>query len=756
MNFNQYEYLEKGIFMDENNLTEQEKIKAYLESLAKETEQAARTKSIEPMQIDPIERRPVEILQTDKRKSNKNQKNRKSKSMQGQIDEDEIRKEQKIQEFLIQERMKNDRMMQRKKPKRKSPKKKKKVIIVLAIVIPIVLILAGLGWFGYSNLKSAKENVSNLKDSAEQFLNYVQAKDTPNSEKAFIKLCESTDKVDKMLESPFFKIVSIVPKVKHEIGVARELVDMVSDAEVNLLSPLVDKMKEYPLTELKVGDGFNTRLMNAYLDFLEEKQPYLEDMLTKIDSLDPDSLIGGYIGEKKAKIYELVDSYHEATTLLPLLRTIIGDGSDRLYMLVAQNSAEIRASGGFPGSMGTIKIKDGILTIGDFNSVYNVLTRAGLPADSGLDYEDYVFGSAWLENPWDACFIPEFTKTARIWATSYRDGRWTHRYEDRQSQFEQIQKNEEAKQAAIEAGQPYEEKTVEMVPDEYFENYNYYMETFHVDGVISMTPAIIQMMLEDVGEITLSDGTTLNGQNATKVLQHDLYYKYFNYIEEYPYYAARADELFAETAKAAMKGFVGNFEVSKFSYYYKLFKTGIEKRIIQMWMEDDAEEQVILEAQAGGTLNYDAQNPYTGIYFSLSDPSKLGWYMDIVPEISEPVVNEDGSKTYDVNVTFRNTIAWDEIAILRDYVTGSYGGTLIGYAFFMAPAGGYIMNEYTDQYLYLSRSMYHGLDLAYTYNINLDPGETLNVHYQVVTPPGVEAPLKVVTTPTLTEYRTEE
>lgn len=655
---------------------------------------------------------------------------------------------------MNEERLTKGQMTRKKQPRRKLSKKgKKRIITAVAIVIPIILILGGLFLFGFSNLKKTKESVSGLKNSAEQFLEYVQDKDTLNSETSFYELCEATDNVDKLLDSTFFKMVSIVPRVKHEINVARELVDMVKDAEVNLLSPLVDKMKEFPLTELKVGDGFNTRLMNAYLDFLEEKQPYLEDMLIKIDSLDPDSLIGGYIGEKKAKIYELVDSYNEASALLPLVRTIIGDGSDRLYILVAQNSAEIRASGGFPGSMGTIKIKDGILTIGDFRSVYDVLTEQGLPADSGLDYEDYVFGSAWLANPWDACFIPEFTKTARIWATSFRDGRWTHRFEDREEQLEKIQTNEEEKQAAIAAGQPYEEKVVEMVPDEYFNDYDYYMETFHVDGVISMTPAIIQMMLEDVGEIELTDGTILNSQNATRVLQHELYEKYFsNDALNYTSYGV-ADQMFAETAKKAMKGFVGNFEISKFSYYYKLFKTGIDKRIIQMWMEDDAEEQVIMEAQAAGTLNYDAQNPYTGIYFSLADPSKLGWYLDIIPEISEPVVAEDGSKIYDVSVVISNTLAWDEVYRSSWYIKGSYEGTLIAYAFFMAPAEGYIANAYIEPYGYLNRSIYHGLDLAYTYGINLDPSESITVHYQVVTPPGVDAPLKAVTTPTLTEYR---
>ena len=69
-------------------------------------------------------------------------------------------------------------------------------------------------WMEY---KKKKESVSSLKNSAEQFLEYVQDKDTLNSETSFYELCEATDNVDKLLDSTFFKMVSIVPRVKHGI-----------------------------------------------------------------------------------------------------------------------------------------------------------------------------------------------------------------------------------------------------------------------------------------------------------------------------------------------------------------------------------------------------------------------------------------------------------------------------------------------------------------------------------------------------------
>ncbi len=638
--------------------------------------------------------------------------------------------------------------------KKAKQKKKKKKKIALAIILPIVAIIVLFGALGVASVIPAKNEVSNLKSVAKEFLKNVQAKDTPKSEESFKELCESTKKLEKILDGPFYKIVRVIPRVRKELDVADELLVIVTDAEETLLTPFIEKMKEYPLTELKVGDGFNTALMNAYLDFLEEKQDYLEEMLVKIDSLDPNSLVGGYIGEKKAKVYELVDSYHEATALLPLLRTIIGDGSDRLYILAAQNSAEIRASGGFPGSMGTIRIKDGVLTIGDFKSVYSQLNDY-VADDADLDGGDFVFGTSWLVNPWDSCFVPDFPKTASVWATAYRDKRWVERYEFRQKEYEEAIQREEEKAAALAAGEEYEEKTVESncVPDEYFNDYDYYMDAFHVDGVISMTPAIIQMMLEDVGEIELSNGMKLDATNATKVLQYDLYMEYFS-AEKYFYGSTYwSDAMFAETAKKAMKGFVGNFEISKFSYYYKLFKTGIDQHIINIWMEDPDEQKIVEDAGAAGRLCYDESDPFTGIYFSLADACKLGWYVDIVPEIGEPVENYDGSKTYDVTVDVRNVLKYNETYNLTWYIIGSFNGTICSYIHILAPAGGTLSNIWTSNYTYFYRGTYHGLDMAYKYSFMIDPEETVTIHYQVTVPAGVDKPLRAVTTPTLTAYR---
>ena len=628
-----------------------------------------------------------------------------------------------------------------------NPVKRKKPSKALIIVLIIVAVLLALVAFVGVNVVITKNHASNLKDDLEQVLDCAKEKDADGAEKALLKSYEDKEALEASINGKFWSTASKIDRVNEELSAGKDLLNVVTTAQDELLSPLIALMKRQPLTNLKVGeDGFNVTLINEYLDFVEKIQPELEDLMADIMAVNTDSMMGGYVAKYKEKLYEYTDAYNEASSMLPLLRVFLGNGEDRLYLFVAQNSAEIRASGGFPGSIGTIQIKDGVLTIGDFKSVYDVLADTISYRSEVTDSEFNIFGS-WINAPRDACFIPAFDRAAEIWAVAY---------EDLQRENGAIDTYE----GYVKANTYYDEWNEEyyfdgLSEEEYNEYYTYedaeYMQ--YVDGVVSLTPAIIQMLMKDIGAITLSDGSVLDSTNATKMLQYDLYHKYFNEDTISGASNSTSDALFAETAKIVMKEFVSDFEISKFADYYQLFQDGKDKNIIQMWMADEQEEDVITESGFSGKLNFDEEKPVTGIYFSLADPSKLGWYLDMIPEISEPEINDDGTRTYDVKLTLRNIMDEDEANISSWYIVGGYEGGIRGYIHCFAPAGGYISDMETSNWMYMFEANYKDLEVYYDLDLLLEPGEEVEITYKVTTAEGVETPLKAVTTPTLTEYR---
>ena len=575
----------------------------------------------------------------------------------------------------------------------KQRKRRKRILIITLSIVACLLIAIGVGGaYGYKIAKrevaDVKQQAYTLKADLKNVMAGLKAQDPVATETACDQLDVAIEDINKTFDKKIWKTAYKIPKFKGYIDSVKEL----------LARPTVAVLNDYPLSGLKVDDGFSITTINAYLSLLEDIEPKIDHIVTAMNQVNLPMGLNSMIADYSVQIASMTGSYDNLKEFLPLFKTFIGDGSDRTYLLAAQNSSEIRASGGFPGSIGTIRIRDGVLTIGNFSSVYKVLASYTPSAANITAEEKELFGS-WMNGPRDACFDPDFERVAYIWALAYE------------------QKNSE-----------------------------------HVNGVVSLTPAIIQGMLEYIGNVTLSDGTELTSENATKVLQYDLYYKYLN-ANASATAGDYVDDLFAETAKATMSKLVSDFDVKKAGDYYKVFSDGAKNRTVMMWMEDEEEQELVKNAGCSGGLNEEPENPETGVYFSISDPCKLGWFLDIDTEIGEPVVNDDGTRTYDVTATYSNVLSNTDKVNAGNYILGSYGGTITGYIHIFAPAGGTISDIKTSNGGRMYTGTYHNLDVAYMFGNSIAPGANITITYKVTTAAGVTTPLGVNSTPTLQNYR---
>lgn len=571
------------------------------------------------------------------------------------------------------------------------------IAIALVPIIIIGLLIFRLG----TDAKSMLSEANTLKTDIKAVMTGVKERDVESAQNATLKLDNTVRKLDRTLSSPVWKAVSHAPFAGKYVKSVNTLVSVAEDASDNILKPALDVIDEYPLEGLKVGDGFSVSTINAYLNLLEDIEPRIESMTTKMQTVKLPLGKTEMLSEYTQMLTKLTAAYKENGEYLPLFRAFLGDGSDKLYLLAAQNSAEIRASGGFPGSMGTIRIEDGVLTIDDFKTVYDMIS-VNPPTEAHITDTEYLLFSGSLDYARDACYIPDFERVGEIWALAYES------------------KNDE-----------------------------------HIDGVISLTPVIIQKVLAYTGAVTLSDGTELNGDNATEMLQKDLYYKYLSSNSSYKVSNAYdyVDSLFAETAKIVMGKLVDDFDINRIADYSKIFTDGGKDRTILMWMEDETAESYVKAAGCSGALNDDPSNPEAGVFFSGANGSKLGWFVSLDTQIGDVTVNDDGSRTYDVTVTVSNDITRDDMYRAGNYIIGNYNGQVESYLHLFAPAGGTISDFETSNSMTMNMDEYHGLEVAYNVEFMLAPSNPVTVTYKVTTAPGVSTPLKISQTPTLQRYR---
>lgn len=328
-----------------------------------------------------------------------------------------------------------------------------------------------------ARLSGAVRSGEALLDDLQDLSEGLKAQDADSASQARERMQADLKTTRRRLNSPFWRLARILPGAGKPLKAANELLGILQDADESLIGPYLTHMRSYPITEMTRGESVNAEALGYTLDFLEEILPDAERLAARLRAVDLGVLDrDGSISARTERLGSLLEDDAQIREVLAALRVVLGDGQDRLYLFAAQNSSELRASGGFPGSVGTIRIQDGWLSISDFESVYHVLARNTPYRAEISPVEDRLF-SGRMHLSWDADFSPDFERVASIWAMAYEE------------------RNHEA-----------------------------------VDGVLSGTPVIIQRLLSFLGSIRLSDGTVLNGKNASRVLGHDLYFQYLGPI----------------------------------------------------------------------------------------------------------------------------------------------------------------------------------------------------------------------------------
>ena len=577
-------------------------------------------------------------------------------------------------------------------PQEKEPKLKPWVIVLLVI---LTLILIAVGFLAY-DAYNIKRVGYDLKDNVRNIASEIKNDEIDKAQDTVKTIKYDSNYLESKLNQPQWRIASKFPLVGQDISSAKNLATAVNLACDNLLDKALTTFKEYPFSTIKQGEGFGVKPILAYVDLITENKDDIKKMGELLKPVHFKFIKG--INSPIDKVNELLPMLDDYDDVLSLARYFLGDGDeDKLYVFVAQNTAEIRAGGGFPGSVGTIDITDGVLTVGDFQSVVNVLPRF-MPASCGVTAEENEMFGGWLGMHRDATFIPDFERAGEIWATGFEE-----------------------------------------------------MNGKEVDGVVTALPQIIQKFLKILGPITV-ENYILDGENATKVIQRDYYFDYFfkdNYTSQS---GTITDDLFSKTAKITMQKLMNSFNISSLLDCIKVIQDSVADRTFFMWMKDEEAQKLVRDLGYSGALNFDKNKPEVGVFISCQDGDKLGIFAKLDVTMSKGKKNADGSYTYDMKIVINNTMSDEVRNNARGYILGSYGGDMFTLIHLFAPMGGTVSDFKSSNDMKFTISEYKGLQVGYANHFFVYRNTPIIITYKLTTAPGVATVPTISQTPTLQEY----
>ena len=595
---------------------------------------------------------------------------------------------------------------------RKGERKKRHTGAIIAAVVAVLLV--ALGASGFMLLNSTKTVKSEAKEAVE-IVGGLKDKVTsgdfstlPDDAKKIDELCDS---MKAETSSPLWTAASFIPVYGSDINAARTMIDALSDVSSNALVPMADNLSQATPGKLFQDGTINVSALQAVADSLSDSSKVFKSVNEKIQGIGDThiSQVTELVDKAKDGFATLNGAVDAAEKVAPVLPQMLGaNGQTRHYLVLAMSNVEIRACGGFPGSRGVMSVTDGKLELGDFVKVD--MMKEPLSPLPITDEEANLFTTGWGLTGFntlgytmgDVTMTPDYPRAAQLASDM---------------------------QKAI-------------VGDD-------------IDGVFAVDPVFLQYMLGIVGGTQLPDGTVVDGSNAAKVLLHDIYWNYP--VEE-------QDAIFAAVAGSAFNKIVDELGSSDIAKIAGAIEKGASEGRILMYSRNDDEEKAAKALGISGALQNDtSEAPILGVYVNNYSYSKMDWFLDKRVTIDSSVENADGSTTYRVTTSLKNTMTPQEKAEMPGYFQGHNGISQdiddeVLRLYLYAPAGGSISDIKTSGSgsIEMNEATHDGLKVAWG-GVHMLLGQDVKVEYTVTTSKDSgHKELKVRTTPTAQTFEQDK
>lgn len=416
-----------------------------------------------------------------------------------------------------------------------------------------------------------------------------------------------------------------------------------------------------------------------------------------VDEVDPTTLVAPLSGRASDFLRRLDDLHSGAVggaVAARVLPGLLGADGARTYLLVVQNNAEVRATGGLPGSVALVRARDGVVGLGFQGSSGDVMGDR-TPVAAFEPGESAVFGPLLLRDFRDTNFTPDFPRAAEL-----------------MSRF------------VARAGPEVE-----------------------VDGVVAVDPVTLARVLDVTGPVD-AGGVRLTGADAVKRLLFDVY-------QDVPAGQAQ-DRFFQVAARGILDQLLGS-DADGTSLLASLSEAASQRRLL-FWSRDDAVQEQIAPYAAAGALPRDPGRPEVGVYLNDGTGAKMQYFLRSDHQVQSFGCRRDGQQVVRVTTTLRNVLdrPASELteSVTGDGSKVPRGEMRLQLRVF-APTGGELVGlEVDGSRVEAAQHTVYGRQVT-QFPVDLAPGETTEVVAQFVGPTGQAGDPRLQWTPGITWKATQ-
>lgn len=290
--------------------------------------------------------------------------------------------------------------------------RRRAVLLASGLLLLVVVLLGALvGWRALQVNDSLQQAVRD----AEATRTALESGDQVTIDAALTSLQESSRDAADQTDGVVWSIATALPVIGDDASGVRTAARVVSDLANTGIAPLAEQATQ--LDRLLPADGSVD--LDAVRDLQEPvRQAAAALTAARADLAAEDS--SGFVDQFKGKYRELTalvgdaaGAMDSAAVGVDLLPELLGAEGQRNYLLVFQNNAEVRATGGLPGAMSIVTVDDGAIDLGRQDSASNFGMRPApvLPlTEDELDIYSARLGTYML----NANLTPDWPRAAEL------------------------------------------------------------------------------------------------------------------------------------------------------------------------------------------------------------------------------------------------------------------------------------------------------------------------------------------------------
>lgn len=388
---------------------------------------------------------------------------------------------------------------------------------------------------------------------------------------------------------------SHLPYFGDDIEAVQVMSKALADASHSASGPanvLLDQVEDH---HLRSADGtLDLTAIGDLADPLHQLTTALQGPSHQVGDLEPSGLLSplrDVTSNVQDQLGSLLSASRGGEAVAHLLPTMLGESAPRHYLLVVQNNAETRSTGGLPGSLSILNARNGVLSLGGQHSVddYTTFTTPVVPLTTE---EKDLYGSTIGEDIRDTNLTPDFPRAAQLMAALTQRSFGTK-----------------------------------------------------VDGVISVDPVVLSYVLKATGPVMVGHEKFTAG-NVVPTLLNKVYQRFDSRKEQQAYFDVVARGIFDTLIHR---------DVSPVRVLHQLGRGVGQHRLLVWSAHPDEQSVLARTTAAGVLPRDVDGSPHVGLYLNDGTAAKIEYYLDYDSSVRSAGCTPDGRQTLQVGMNLTSS-----------------------------------------------------------------------------------------------------